>query len=149
VDRPSRKQHQELFGSIPGYRIDGVAACRLAWQWFSNDHTNPVIQFGGLPPKEEYIDRRVSEPLAVRLAGEYDIWDRRDERAETFQYGLRSIPLTDGIWEELLQSSKLIPNLVNQMIDYGEIAQYYAQAVDASVCQSRMDYGMGRAEIPA
>lgn len=21
---------------IPGYRIDGVAACRLAWQWFSN-----------------------------------------------------------------------------------------------------------------
>src|SRR5689334_18504449 len=25
---------------IPGYRIDGVAACRLAWQWFAN---NPMI----------------------------------------------------------------------------------------------------------
>lgn len=26
--------------TIPGYRIDGVAACRLAWQWFylSNQH---------------------------------------------------------------------------------------------------------------
>lgn len=28
---------------IPGYRIDGVAACRLAWQWFSEGTHHPVI----------------------------------------------------------------------------------------------------------
>lgn len=27
--------------NIPGYRIDGVAACRLAWQWF----THPASPF--------------------------------------------------------------------------------------------------------
>ncbi len=24
---------------IPGYRIDGVAACRLAWQWFTHPNS--------------------------------------------------------------------------------------------------------------
>lgn len=30
------------------------------------------------------------EPYAVRLAGEYDIWDKRDPNAELFQHGLKS-----------------------------------------------------------
>src|SRR5580704_6672314 len=65
---------------IPGYRIDGVAACRLAWQWFAvwckwcdpiPDHDFPLAE------KQAYLDRKVVEPEAVRLAGEYDIWDKR------------------------------------------------------------------------
>src|SRR5215471_7671098 len=40
--------------NIPGYRIDGVAACRLAWQWFTA---------GVLPQRQDFIDRTVSEPL--------------------------------------------------------------------------------------
>lgn len=54
---------------ILGYRIDGVAACRLAWQWFTHHFK--------LPEKDDFVERRVSEPLAVLLAGEYDVWDHR------------------------------------------------------------------------
>jgi hypothetical protein len=86
--------------SIYGYRIDGVAACRLAWQWFNNDHAD--FHSLGLPKKEHYVDRIVDEPYAVRLAGEYDIWDKRDPNADIFQMGLRSQELTPEVWKNLL-----------------------------------------------
>lgn len=72
----------ELDNVPVGYRIDGVAACRLCWQWFTADGTTPV--------KETFVNREVDEPLALTLAGEYDVWDKRDPRAEQFQYGLTS-----------------------------------------------------------
>ncbi len=79
---------------IPGYRIDGVAACRLAWQWFWKECHDYPLNAGKdncqLPVDKDFFARLVSEPLAVRLAGEYDIWDKRDPRAELFQHGLRS-----------------------------------------------------------
>jgi len=79
---------------IPGYRIDGVAACRLAWQWFAN---NPMIEGeihgSNLPEKKDYLARDVWEPLAVRLAGEYDIWDHRGDGDLEFQFGLDSYRL--------------------------------------------------------
>lgn len=84
--------------SIRGYRIDGVAACRLAWQWF----TDPLDDPDHMPDKAAYVDRVVSEPLAVRLAGEYDIWDQRDPRAGLFQHGLRSQEIN---WPRLLSDS--------------------------------------------
>jgi uncharacterized protein len=76
---------------IPGYRIDGVAACRLAWQWF-NRVPYPAFdkEFCELPCKEYFIRRSVREPLAIRLAGEYDIWDHRGDGDLEFQFGLRS-----------------------------------------------------------
>lgn len=100
----------KFWTSIPGYRIDGVAACRLAWQWFSKDHTDFIGQCNGLPRKEEFIQRTVIEPLAVRLAGEYDIWDKRDPNAELFQHGLRSCNLK-SFWPRILT----IDNNVNQI----------------------------------
>lgn len=54
------------------------------------------------PAKEDYINWKVKEPLAVRLAGEYDVWDKRDPDAELFQHGLRSRELTDETWKRLL-----------------------------------------------
>lgn len=88
--------------TIPGYRIDGVAACRLAWQWFALHAATPNPEDFALPDKQHYFDRQVSEPLAVRLAGEYDIWDKRDPRAELFQHGLRTRELTGEDWETML-----------------------------------------------
>ncbi len=95
--------------NIPGYRIDGVAACRLAWQWFSNHFESVGIVAQApdqvampFPSKQDFIDRKVHEPLAVRLAGEYDIWDKRDPRAELFQHGLRSRELGPYTWDILL-----------------------------------------------
>lgn len=92
--------------TIPGYRIDGVAACRLAWQWFVIDRYHKETR-GSMPPcslpvKSDFVDRKVDEPAAVRLAGEYDIWDKRDPNAELFQHGLRSRELTGEAWERLL-----------------------------------------------
>jgi NTP pyrophosphatase (non-canonical NTP hydrolase) len=72
-----------------GYRIDGVAACRLCWQWFTRrnrvgvTYTRPVS-------KKDFIDRVVEEPELIRLAGEYDIWDLRDPNAKPLQFGLRA-----------------------------------------------------------
>lgn len=68
---------------IHEYRIDGVAASRLAWEWFANNRH-------ALPLRQTYVDRRVKEPLAVLLAGEYDVGDKRRPRAHLLQHGLRS-----------------------------------------------------------
>lgn len=87
---------------INGYRCDGVAACRLAWQWFNVIVELQSDHWKRLPAKQDYIKRAVSEPLAVLLAGEYDIWDKRDERAEIFQFGLRSRELLAQDWQRLL-----------------------------------------------
>jgi uncharacterized protein len=87
--------------TIKGYRLDGVAACRLAWQWFEaratlEDFGTPGFE---LPAFDDYYNRRLLEPLSVRLAGEHDIWDKRDSRVDLFQHGLLSQPLN---WPRLL-----------------------------------------------
>lgn len=87
---------------IPGYRIDGVAACRLAWQYFSRTSRDPKTF--ALPDKQAFIDRTVEEPFAVQLAGEYDIWDKRNPDADVFQSALRAQPLTDWIWSQLFRT---------------------------------------------
>lgn len=109
---------------IKGYRIDGVAACRLTYQWFTNEND--------LPKKEDYVNRVVNEPWSVRLAGEYDIWDKRDPDAETFQYALRSCD-TNPPWESIFSQEETIQN----MLIGGRICQKYAQNTDASICNSR------------
>jgi hypothetical protein len=91
-----------------GYRIDGVAACRLCWQWFTADtgpHGDPRIHPAdrNLPQKHDYFGREVSEPQLIRLAGEYDIWDHRDPDAKALQFGLRALSgeaLADLVHEE-------------------------------------------------
>lgn len=120
--------HKSAIGKYPaaisGYRLDGVAACRLAHQWFSSN--------GDLPSKSDFIERRVTEPLAVRLAGEYDIWDKRDPRAELFQHGLRSRELTDEVWDNLLTHG----SLVNTLLEQGKSIQYAQTQNNASIIRS-------------
>lgn len=109
------KSAMEKFSEkVPGYRIDGVAACRLAWQWFEHHahlvksgYHNPdgSMQQSDLPKKQDYVDRKVEEPEAVRLAGEYDIWDKRNPAAELLQHGLKSKKLTEFDWEMLLDGT--------------------------------------------
>lgn len=102
-----------------GYRIDGVAACRLAWQWFHWGLHFRAQESRPMPTKQEFVDRKVIEPWAVRLAGEYDIWDKRDPDAELFQHGLRSEELYSDTWNALLgdghtSGSALVVRLLNQ-----------------------------------
>lgn len=127
----------EKFGSKVGYQIDGVAACRLAWQWFSSDHTDPVVQYGGLPDKQSFIDRKVDEPLAVRLAGEYDIWDKRDFRAELFQHGLRSQDLDAGNWYSLLTPEDITSEpFVFKLLEQGKTLQFAKTKENSSIITS-------------
>lgn len=125
---------------IPGYRIDGVAACRLAWQWFirhSNGQNDDVM-----PLKEFYIERRLTEPLAVRLAGEYDVWDHRDNDADiAFQFGLDS--MTSPPWDLLLsfglQAGKAIDaeTYVESIVNDGAAAMRCYAKRDADVMRTR------------
>ena len=79
-----------------GYRIDGVAACRLCWQWFFEIN---AIRNGNsespLPSKQDFFDRKVDEPTLIRLAGEYDVWDHRDPDGKALQFGLRALSERD------------------------------------------------------
>lgn len=79
-------------GAFRGIRIDGVAACRLCWAWFTWDvgqeHLGPLT-------KSVFVDREIKEPRLIRLAGEYDIWDHRDPDAKVLQFGLRALRETD------------------------------------------------------
>lgn len=127
---------EKFSADIPGYRIDGVAACRLAWQWFI--FTRNVA----LPEKRLFVERHVSEPLAVRLAGEYDVWDHRDNDADVaFQFGLDSQRELD--WKKLLydgdgeHKSDSAAQYVTNLIDDGCAAmQCYAKR-DADVMRTR------------
>jgi uncharacterized protein len=137
--------------TIPGYRIDGVAACRLVWQWFTHDYAShvPNEQIGyPLPEKTEYVNRTVREPLAVRLAGEYDIWDKRDTNAELFQHALRSRELNDWDWRNLLSNEvdKELQGtgmeqtcsslMVGSLLPYGRAIQYAKNKENESIIKS-------------
>ena len=137
--------HKSAIDKFPketaGYRIDGVAACRLAWQWFANmpNSTPPMIRY----PKEDFIDRRVSEPMAVRLAGEYDIWDKRDPNAELFQMGLRTRDLETckwgdrSYWEILRGDNSLTAKaMINDRLTSGTYLQYGKREENESIIKA-------------
>lgn len=126
---------------IHGYRIDGVAACRLAWQWFTclegfesagNPNAFPIQD--ELPDIFDFKDRRVVEPMAVRLAGEYDVWDHRDEQEDiAFQFGLDS---QDGINWHCLLDIKNTAHAIAYVDDGRKAMQCYAKR-DADVMRER------------
>lgn len=128
---------------IAGYRIDGVAACRLAWQYFTLPmHSGPGTGFEAIR-KHNFVDRQVTEPLAVRLAGEYDIWDKRDAKAELFQHGLRSRELSVCMWDLLLinefhdgDKSDAGSVTVYALLEAGESIQYAQTRQNESIIKA-------------
>lgn len=85
-DRPPSNDNPEPT-IFKGYRIDGVAACRLCWHYFTWD----AGPFGEPATKNDFIDRKVIEPRLIRLAGEYDVWDHRNPDGKALQFGLRAL----------------------------------------------------------
>ena len=124
---------EEASANISGYRIDGVAACRLTWQWFMLQDKH----ISKLPEKEEYINRQVLEPLAVRLAGEYDVWDLRGEGEVEFQFGLDAWNERDWIdWDYILTIGDNKP-CVEAIIKDGGIAMTCIAKRDADIVRER------------
>lgn len=95
--------------SIRGYRIDGVAACRLAYQYFFGD-TSATLN--------DFKSRKVKEPYAVTLAGEYDIWDKTDPNTDVFQLSLKSKELSDSDWRVLVRDKSKLS--VKRLIPFGQ-----------------------------
>lgn len=114
---------------ITGYRIDGVAACRLAWQWFAHN-IDPNRQ-----TKAEFLERKVSEPLAVTLAGEYDVWQHENSKGRdiAFQFGLDSQKVIS--WDFLL--SIVGDGMAFRITDEGEVSMRCYAKRDADVIRSR------------
>lgn len=139
---------EKFHHGIPGYRIDGVSACRLAWQWFTANPPAGFFSLGvgrftegvephnnncQLPGKFQFCERQVSEPEAVRLAGEYDIWDKRDPRAELFQHGLRGAKRD---LPALLEISQPAVDYVAQILEEGRAINYAKSRENAGIITS-------------
>lgn len=122
---------------IPGYRIDGVAACRLAWQHFCVGPDLSKPDWKGYPTKQDYIDRKVSEPLSVRLAGEYDVWDHRGDGDVEFQFGMDACALTPKGWDVLLSVSAVGDEQTRRIVEGGAFAMRCYAKRDADVMRSR------------
>lgn len=115
---------------VAGHQIDGVAACRLCWQWFkSHPH------FHDWPTLADFKDRRVHEPLALTLAGEYDVWDKSDHRADKFQYGLTAARLDFYDLVRLLEGGG--DSMTEDLCREGEAAMNWQQAFASQVCEER------------
>lgn len=90
---------QEFDDQYPfGLRMDGVAACRLVWQYFFNEYEETIS-------KEAFVNRAVKEPLLIRLAGEYDVFDHHDPLAVPLQYGLTVAKNNKQYWDSFLLSN--------------------------------------------
>ncbi len=112
--------------TIPGLRIDGVAACRLAWQWFNGDKT---------AVKADYVDSRVSEPYAVKLLGFYDIWDKRDPNTDPFQVGLQAHSSPN--WDLIFDQGSAGPAYVGTVVKEGQIIQRYLTVTNKQIANER------------
>lgn len=84
----------------------------------------------GLPTKDDFLNDAVEEPEAVRLAGLYDIWDKRDPNAELFQHGLRSRFLEDRDWKAMFAGD---PIVVTNLLNAGMAVQYAKVTENASI----------------
>lgn len=126
----------EKYGNAwDGIRIEGVAACRLCWQWFQSHFRKERY-----PSKQDFIDRTVQEPPVVRLLGEYDVWDHRDQNAHLLQYGLRVDgigvdALTDYLSDYEYSKQKSDEATLSQWLLNGAIASRYAMTLDKSMAK--------------
>lgn len=130
--------HATAIKSCPSYlagtRIDGVAACRLAWQWFNGDRK---------ATKQDYVDRKVMEPRAVQLLGEFDIWDKHDPETDPFQYGAQAEK--SPRWDAALclegtsaDGDGLTPShYVDQVVDRGRAVLNYLDTINAKLIADR------------
>jgi hypothetical protein len=127
------------------YCIDGVAACRLAYQYFhrSAGHAMSIGHWQCVPSKQDYLDHKVVEPYAVRLLGEYDVWLKSDQNTDPFQLGLLAQKEPD--WYLLLQlgdeagagAEHISTQYLCNIIDSGLTIQRFTEVTNADISKTR------------
>jgi oligoribonuclease NrnB/cAMP/cGMP phosphodiesterase (DHH superfamily) len=82
--------------NVSKYLINGVAACRLTYQFFHNQDYSWLNDI-------HYINRLVKEPYIVTLAGEHDIWDKESPDAKYLTYGISDLSFSNiqFVWNQL------------------------------------------------
>ena len=107
-----------------GLRIDGVAACRLAWQWFFGNSR---------AAKADYIERKVGEPYAVQLLGEHDIFDHSNPDTFPFQYAMQAE--TNPNWDAMLGPERTHgdTDVVWPLIEKGRPIERYLKVTQAEL----------------
>lgn len=123
------------YGKRAGFQIDGVAACRLAYQWFFTEGSTAS-------GKEHYTNRSVKEPLFVRMLGEYDVWDHRDPRGKALQLGLRACNAAEFSPEDWIKMIRdedpaLQGIVIHNVCVRGAAVQTYLEKQNRSVVKHR------------
>lgn len=116
------------------YTIDGIAACRLAYQYLVN-HCKPA--------KQAYIERVVREPYAVQMLGEYDVWRRDNPHTDLFQLGIAAEKAPK--WHLLLRcadeagpgAEHVLPYYIENVIESGRAIQSYLEVQNAKLASER------------
>lgn len=138
------KWDDSLGNPFRGYRIDGVAACRLCWAWFLEAQSGKNESAFTLPIKDEFAQRSVSEPDALMLAGEYDVWDLHDGRAIPLQFGLIAmgcdspeavLPFINTYWLSNVGQYGNIETM--KAIGRGRDAMAWQESFASQVCRER------------
>lgn len=119
------------------YCIDGVAACRLAWQYLVASAALIDAHDKSLPIKEDYtsIPSRVTEPYAIELLGRYDIWDKRLEEVDLFQLGIQAD--SSPAWNTLLGNTTETVGYIDYLIRSGRTIQRYTDTINAQIATER------------
>ena len=123
------------------YCIDGVAACRLAWQYLVASAALIDAHDKSLPIKQDYVERRVTEPYAIQLLGEYDIWDKRNPHTDLFQLGIQAESAPRWDVALLLDGSGAgglhVEHYVKTLIENGRTIQRYTDTINAQIATER------------
>lgn len=104
------------------YLIDGVAACRLAHQYFNYPDVAKKYE------KKHYHLREVIEPLMVALAGEHDIWDKTSPYATAFNFGIASNLNFDYVNKFYINTAKIRAS--NDKFDLGGVGPVILSELD-------------------
>lgn len=117
------------------YCIDGVAACRLAWQYLVASAALIDAYDKSLPVKQDYIERRVTEPYAIQLLGEYDVWDKSNPSTDLFQLGIQADSSPD--WNTLLGGTVEGVGYVDYLVRSGQTIKRYTDTINAQIATER------------
>jgi len=97
-----------------GIRRIGIGACALVWGYLRKDKM----------------------PEAIRLLGEYDVWNHSDPRALPFQYGFRFLENTHPDNQELWKSFLENDNRVDEICQLGNTLLVYEERQNDKYCKA-------------
>jgi hypothetical protein len=108
-----------------------LTALLPAGDWHKLEKHNVLFQ----PNIQDFLNRKVSEPWALTLAGEYDVWIHRGDGDLEFQFGLDC--LNPSYLSTMLGLDETATNTANHAVSLGKAAMACYAKRDADVVRER------------